>query len=211
MSPIMSTMFQKIIISIMSQLRMLSRVTLHGLIVLLFLVNDATAAFRRRPTATVFDDENDVGDLEQRDLAADPRFFFANFTSSLITVNTTLLAYGLIALGLLVAAALAIYSIWVEATSRSSSSYGGSGGSYGAPAAAGYGQSYGYQQYARYWGGGGVEYRYKAAERRTGCEACSETRESETGSETRETDLLGWSENIFFIVQKRSSKLRSDI
>ena len=122
MSPIMSTMFQKIIISIMSQLRMLSRVTLHGLIILLFLVNDATAAFRRRPTATVFDDENDVGDLEQRDLAADPRFFFANFTSSLITVNTTLLAYGLIALGLLVAAALAIYYSGVEATSRSSSS-----------------------------------------------------------------------------------------
>jgi hypothetical protein len=139
----------------------------RGLLFVVFalatLLDGANAVVRRRKQPIKFDNDNDIikqqevddADLiEQRDLAADPRFLFANFTSSLITVNTTLLAYGLIALGLLVAAALAIYYLWVEATSRSSSygNYGGGGSQYGAPAVstAGFGQGYGYQQYARY-------------------------------------------------------------
>merc|ERR1711913_153514 len=58
----------------------------------------------------------------------DPRLFFVNFTSSLVAVNTTLLAY-------VGAAAVALYYLYLE--SQSSSSYG----SYGSNA---YSQSYNY-------------------------------------------------------------------
>lgn len=79
-------------------------------------------------------------DTELSELEADPRLFFVNFTSSLIQVNTTILAYGLIALAIAAGVAIALYYLYVESTSNSSSGYG-----YGQ----GYGQNYGYQQYAR--------------------------------------------------------------
>jgi len=74
-------------------------------------------------------------DFDLTEAEADPRLFFVNFTSSLVTVNTTLLAYGLIFLAILGAAAVALYYLYLE--SQSSSSYG----SYGSNA---YSQSYNY-------------------------------------------------------------------
>ena len=79
-------------------------------------------------------------DSDLAELEADPRLFFVNFTSSLIQVNTTILAYGLIALAIAAGVAIALYYLYVESTSNSSSGYG-----YGQ----GYSQNYGYQQYAR--------------------------------------------------------------
>jgi len=75
-------------------------------------------------------------DFDLAEAEADPRLFFVNFTSSLVTVNTTLLAYGLIFLAVLGAAAVALYYLYLE--SQSSSSYGQS---YGSNA---YSQSYNY-------------------------------------------------------------------
>jgi hypothetical protein len=128
-----------------------------SLLLLLLCLDDGVQAFRGRssadPSARGRTAEDEAADLlaeeSLRDLSAaggpDPRFFFANFTSSLIAVNTTLLAYGLIALGILVAAAVAVYYIWVESTSRS-----GTAGGYGNTGGGGYGQNaYGYQKYAR--------------------------------------------------------------
>ena len=60
--------------------------------------------------------------------AADPRLFFVNFTSSLVQVNATILAYGLIFLAIVGAAAVALYYLYLE--SQSSSSGYGSYGSY---------------------------------------------------------------------------------
>ena len=74
-------------------------------------------------------------DFDLTEAEADPRLFFVNFTSSLVTVNTTLLAYGLIFLAILGAAAVALYYLYLE--SQSSSSYG----SYGSSA---YSSSYNY-------------------------------------------------------------------
>jgi hypothetical protein len=131
-------------------------------LLLLLSLDNGVQAFRGRSSAdpsargrTADSAEAEAADLlaeeTLRDLSAgasggpDPRFFFANFTSSLIAVNTTLLAYGLIALGILVAAAVAVYYIWVESTSRSGTA---GGGGYGQNA--GYGpNAYGYQKYAR--------------------------------------------------------------
>lgn len=60
---------------------------------------------------------------------ADPRLFFTNFTSSLIQVNATILAYGLLFLAIIGAAAVALYYLYLESQS-SSSGYGyGSQGS----------------------------------------------------------------------------------
>merc|ERR1711913_211521 len=59
----------------------------------------------------------------------DPRLFFVNFTSSLVAVNTTLLAY-------VGAAAVALYYLYLE--SQSSSSYG----SYGSNAYSSYNYNY---------------------------------------------------------------------
>ena len=79
-------------------------------------------------------------DDELVDMAADPRIFFVNFTSSLVQVNATILTYALIALAVLGAAAIALYYLFLE-SQNSSSGYGYSDG---------YGQSSGYNyQYAR--------------------------------------------------------------
>ena len=76
-------------------------------------------------------DWSDLSELEPE--AGDARLFFANFTSSLIAVNSTLLAYALIGLALAGAAGLALYYLYLQSAS--------SGGGYGQ-----YGQ-YGYNQY----------------------------------------------------------------
>ncbi len=60
----------------------------------------------------------------------DPRIFFVNFTSSLVQVNATILAYALLALGIAAAAAIALYYLYVESQNDSS----------------GYGYGYGYEQ-----------------------------------------------------------------
>ena len=63
------------------------------------------------------------------DAEADPRLFFVNFTSSLVQVNATILAYGLIFLAIVGAAAVALYYLYLE-SQNSGSSYGSSYGSY---------------------------------------------------------------------------------
>ena len=78
-------------------------------------------------------------DLDSEVAEADPRLFFVNFTSSLVQVNSTILTYGLLALGIAGAAALALYYLYIESANSSSYGYGQS-----------YGSNYGYQQYARY-------------------------------------------------------------
>ena len=70
------------------------------------------------------------------DNAEQARLFFVNFTSSLVAVNTTLLAYGLIFLAIVGAAAVALYYLYLE--SQSSSSYG----SYGSNAYSNYNYNY---------------------------------------------------------------------
>ena len=77
-------------------------------------------------------------DTELREAEADPRLFFVNFTSSLIQVNSTLLAYALVAIAIAAAAALALYYLYVESANANQ----GYGQSYGH-------NNYGYQQYAR--------------------------------------------------------------
>ena len=62
----------------------------------------------------------DSSDLE-------PRLFFANYTSSLLSVNSTILAYALLALAMGGAAAVALYYLYLESASASSSSYGSYG------------------------------------------------------------------------------------
>lgn len=61
------------------------------------------------------------------EVESDPRLFFTNFTSSLIQVNGTLLAYGLIGLAVLGAAAVAFYYLYLE-SQNTSSAYGSTGG-----------------------------------------------------------------------------------
>ena len=75
-------------------------------------------------------------DSDLSELEADPRLFFVNFTSSLVQVNATILAYGLIALAVLGAAAVALYYLFLE-SQNSSSGYG-------------YGQQQGYNSYQQY-------------------------------------------------------------
>ena len=68
-------------------------------------------------------------DFDLAEAEADPRLFFVNFTSSLVAVNTTLLAYGLIFLAIVGAAAVALYYLYLE-SQNSSSDYGSYGSSY---------------------------------------------------------------------------------
>lgn len=78
-------------------------------------------------------------DFDLAEAEADPRLFFVNFTSSLVQVNTTLLAYGLIFLAIVGAAAVALYYLYLESQNSGGSGYGSYGNSY---------QSYNYN-YAR--------------------------------------------------------------
>ena len=59
-------------------------------------------------------------DFDLEDAEADPRLFFANFTSSLVAVNTTLLSYGLIFLAIMGAGAVALYYVYLESQAASS-------------------------------------------------------------------------------------------
>ena len=68
-------------------------------------------------------------DFDLAEAEADPRLFFVNFTSSLVQVNATILAYGLIFLAIVGAAAVALYYLYLESQS-SSSGYGSYGSSY---------------------------------------------------------------------------------
>ena len=76
--------------------------------------------------------------VDYDDMDNEARLFFVNFTSSLVQVNATILAYGLLFLAILGAAAVALYYLYLESQNSS------------------YGQSYGYgnnqynYQYARY-------------------------------------------------------------
>ena len=79
-------------------------------------------------------------DAELDDFKGDARLFFVNFTSSLIQVNATLLAYGLIFLAIVGAAAVALYYLFLESQNSGGTGYG----SYGSSS---YGSAYG--QYAR--------------------------------------------------------------
>lgn len=63
---------------------------------------------------------DDLTDLQES--SADPRIFFANFTSSLVQVNATILTYALIAIAVIGAAAIALYYLFLE--SQQSSGYG---------------------------------------------------------------------------------------
>jgi len=78
----------------------------------------ALAAVARADDLSLYDDSE-----------ADPRLFFVNFTSSLVQVNATILAYGLIFLAIVGAAAVALYYLYLESQS-SSSGYGSYGSSY---------------------------------------------------------------------------------
>ena len=64
--------------------------------------------------------DTDLDDL------SDPRLFVANFTSSLIQVNATILAYGLIAVAIVGAAIVAISFLLMDAA-NASESYGSYG------------------------------------------------------------------------------------
>jgi len=71
------------------------------------------------------------------DSTSDPRLFIANFTSSLIQVNSTLLAYALIGVAIIGAVLVAVSFLFLETASASESAYGS------------YGQYSQYSQYAR--------------------------------------------------------------
>jgi len=73
----------------------------------------------------------DLLDSELAEVEADPRLFFVNFTSSLVQVNATILAYGLLFLAIVGAAAVALYYLYLESASGSSGGYGQQYGSQG--------------------------------------------------------------------------------
>ena len=76
-------------------------------------------------------------DLSEFEGEAEPRLFFANFTSSLVAVNSTLLAYALVGLAIAGAAGLALYYLYLQSVSG-----GGGYGQYG-----NYGYQYGYDKF----------------------------------------------------------------
>ena len=78
-------------------------------------------------------DYYDLAEMEAE--AGDARLFFANFTSSLVQVNSTLLAYALVGLAIAGAAGLALYYLYLQSASS---------GGYGQYSQYGYNQ-YGYQ------------------------------------------------------------------
>jgi len=93
----------------------------------------------------------DLGDFElsESESAGDPRLFFANFTSSLITVNSTLLAYALVGLAVAGAAGLALYYLYLQSASSGAGGYG-------------YGNQYSYNQYGYQSRSGDLGYDFNA-------------------------------------------------
>jgi len=86
-------------------------------------------------------------ELQFTEQEGDPsgRLLFANFTSSLIAVNSTLLLLAALALGALGALAYLLYTL-----SQNQSSTGGGYGSYGGGSSSSYGSSYASDGYGRY-------------------------------------------------------------
>jgi hypothetical protein len=71
------------------------------------------------------DVDTELVDFKNLDEAtADPRLFFTNFTSSLVQVNATILAYALLGLAILAAGAVALYYLYLESQNSSSGGYG---------------------------------------------------------------------------------------
>ena len=65
--------------------------------------------------AEVVAGDSELVDFERvDDASADPRLFFVNFTSSLVAVNSTILAYALLGLAILAAGAVALYYLYLE-------------------------------------------------------------------------------------------------
>jgi len=93
----------------------------------------------------------DLGDFElsETESAGDPRLFFANFTSSLVTVNSTLLAYALVGLAVAGAAGLALYYLYLQSASSGAGGYG-------------YGSQYSYNQYGYQSRSGDLGYDFNA-------------------------------------------------
>jgi len=88
-------------------------------------------------------------DLSESEGAGDPRLFFANFTSSLITVNSTLLAYALVGLAVAGAAGLALYYLYLQSASSGAGGYS-------------YGNQYSYNQYGYQSRSGDLGYDFNA-------------------------------------------------
>lgn len=88
-------------------------------------------------------------DLSESESAGDPRLFFANFTSSLITVNSTLLAYALVGLAVAGAAGLALYYLYLQSASSGAGGYS-------------YGNQYSYNQYGYQSRSGDLGYDFNA-------------------------------------------------
>jgi len=63
-------------------------------------------------------------ELVEEGTDAEPRLLFANYTSSLLSVNSTILGYALLALSMGGALMVALYYLYLESASSSSSSYG---------------------------------------------------------------------------------------
>ena len=69
--------------------------------------------------------EAELVDFESADEgSADPRLFFVNFTSSLVAVNSTILAYALLGLAILAAGAVALYYLYLESQNAGGGGYG---------------------------------------------------------------------------------------
>jgi hypothetical protein len=86
-----------------------------------------TVALLLASAAFVSADDFDLS--ENIDSAETARLFFVNFTSSLVQVNATILAYGLLFLAVVGAAAVALYYLYLESQS-SSGGYGSYGQNY---------------------------------------------------------------------------------
>jgi len=63
-------------------------------------------------------------ELVEEGTDAEPRLLFANYTSSLLSVNSTILGYALLALSMGGALMVALYYLYLESASSSSSFYG---------------------------------------------------------------------------------------
>lgn len=85
-------------------------------------------------------------DAELYEYSGDARLFFANFTSGIIQVHATILAYSLIVLAIAGAAAVALYYLFLESNNAGGVELNSETG-YGSYGSRSYGSAYG--QYAR--------------------------------------------------------------
>jgi len=87
--------------------------------------------------------QDDFGGLDSELMAreGDPRVFLTNLTQSLLVVNSTLLAYALVAAAIIGAGLVALYYLYLE-SGNEETGYGSHGYGYNS-------NSYGYSEYAR--------------------------------------------------------------